>query len=554
MYVLCKGITKEGIFCQNIEVELDLSHGLFNFLIVGLADKCITESRERIMSAIKNSGFDSPKTKNHKITVSLAPAGIKKEGVLLDLPISLAYLTATNVVSKESLNNSIFIGELGLDGSIKINDSLALVVDFILKDNEYKALINSGVSVKLFGNFKEHQIDLIKKLNLPNIEIYNIENLRNLIDYLNLDIKTRGKIGDKNNSEIRMDSKGFFRDEGENVDVSGPENESVGESVGERVRVGNGAGVDKNIKFEIDNIIGQQKAKRALLISICGKYNMIISGPPGIGKTMLAKSAHQLLPEPQVNEYLEILSIHNNLDRPFRSPHHTSSYSSIIGGGTPITSGEITKAHKGILFLDELPEFNRNIIESLRQPLEEKAVQINRSNNTITLPCDVICICAMNLCPCGNKGIPGKECVCAGNKIKLYRQKVSEPFLERFHISISLSHESHFSRGMSADTKDTTGVDTMSGSKMRSIINKFTKIRPYVDFKWGSIESDMFSTASKDKGLSMRSIKHTQEISETISLIESIQSEDFNKQAPKIEIIVKKHHIIEAFSYKNALF
>lgn len=541
MYTTCIGLIKDGLFCRKINIELDLSRGIFSFLIVGLADKCIGESKERIISAIKNSGFGSIKTENHKVTVSLAPAGIKKEGVLLDLPIAISYLMSTQKIHSDRTQQCVFVGELGLDGSIKNNDFIAPIVKCVIDNNKNP---QNPILCKIFGKFKNDDINLIKNtLKQNRVEIINVNNLQEAVAAIN----KRDAIDDTPKRDIEAELL--------HIDSNLPQ------------RCLKTISVKKDGPYIIDKIIGLEKAKRAILIAVCGKYNLIFAGPPGVGKTMLSKCTHELLPIPTESEVLDLLTINTSTARPFRSPHHTSSYSSIIGGGNPISPGEITLANHGILFLDELPEFNKTILESLRQPLEEKNIQINRSGEIINFPCNSMCIGAMNLCPCGNKGIPNKNCVCNYLYRNKYIQKISQPLLERFHIIINLSLQN----GTDKTQFSTYDYFTKIISRYESYIEN-NKIN--VGIQWNDNALQELENRCVKLFYSTRVKIHIKNISETISIIKNIEKElfreemsvydkEYTKEKDKLIIHQDKKiitnptvtidDVIEAFSYRENL-
>ncbi len=393
--MVCKVLTSTviGLDAYKIEVEVDLVNSLPSVSIVGLPDAAVNEARERVRSAIKNSSFSFPQK---KVVVNLAPADIKKEGTNFDLPIAVGILIEEGVIQEEKTQGVAFIGELSLDGTLR---SIIGVLPHVL------GLKNAGVKTVIVPKENAKEASLA-----DGITVLSANNLNEVVNNF---IETPLEVVKTNVDEYLV------------------------------------KGVEESYLYDFKDVKGQQKAKKALEIAAAGGHNMIMVGTPGSGKTLMAKCFASILPPLELSEALELTKIYsvsgllaNNeplmVKRPFRAVHHTASANGIIGGGTNPKPGEITLAHRGVLFLDEIVEFPRNVLEVLRQPLEDGEVVISRAKHSIKYPADFMLLAAMNPCPCGYLGDKEKHCTCTEYQINRYRAKLSGPLLDRIDIQIDV--------------------------------------------------------------------------------------------------------------------
>ncbi len=493
-----------GIDAYSVRIEVDASGGLPGYCMVGLPDSAVKESRERVYSALRNSGYHLP---NRRITINLAPADIRKEGSAFDLPIAIGILIATEQIDDLNLENTVIIGELSLDGSVKsVRGTLSIAM--------YARTSRSKGLVLPAGNLNEAGV-------IESLPIYPVTTLKNVIEVLKEPSPCKGRW------RLKRENRCMYNTE----------------------------------ELDFSDVKGQEQAKRACEIAAAGAHNFLFIGSPGCGKSLITRRMPNILPPMTHEESLTTTMIHSSAGilkngtgllsrRPFRSPHHTISNMALVGGGTYPKPGEVSLAHNGVLFLDELPEFQKQVLESLRQPLEDGMVTIARTSMTLSFPCRVMLAAAMNPCNCGFYLDTNKNCTCTHTEIKRYLSKISGPLLDRIDIQLEMPvlSYSELSEHQSGESSEKIRTRVEAARKIQLV--RFKDIpgiycNSHMDTrhirKYCALEEQakgMFREVIQKIGLSARAYDRILRVSRTIADLESSKN-------------IRTEHLAEAIHYRS---
>lgn len=504
MLVKVFGAAVQGINATLITIEVNCSKGI-KFMLVGLPDTSVKESHERIISALQENGYKFPR---QQVIINMSPADIRKEGTAYDLPLALGVLAASEAIKHERLADYVIMGELSLDGTI-LPIKGALPIAIMAREMGYKGLILPK------ENAREAAV-------VNNLEVYAVDNIAEVVQFIN---------EDKELQPIIVDTRAEF------------------------------ANAQQDFMFDFSEVKGQENVKRALEVAAAGGHNIIIIGPPGAGKSMMAKRMPSILPPFTLHEALETTKIHSvagkvdkgcslMLQRPFRNPHHTISDVALVGGGAYPQPGEISLAHNGVLFLDELPEFNRSALEVMRQPLEDRTISISRSRFTVEYPASFMLVSSMNPCPCGFYNHPEKDCVCPNGAVQRYLNKISGPLLDRIDIQIEIVpvpfdkiSNTELAESSAAIRERVVKARQIQGERFQSEEGVFcnAQMTPKLLAKYATPNKEgltLLKIAMERFNLSARAYDRILKVSRTIADLEA--SED-----------VLPKHLAEAINYRN---